>query len=152
MAVKRTPIDRRILAPQDGTDIVMFRDPSGAKMRSYDLKELGLPADIAALLSATFAAHYAIKEADSPRGCWGCLRTLGRFVAQDGAVFSTTDLTTAMIGRYMLPPQNLMLSSANKPPHLSVTTVSIRSPASLRARKRERFALASAAAFAALVW
>lgn len=102
MAVKRTPIDRRILAPQDDKDIVMFRDPSGAKTRSYDLKELGLPADIAALLSAAFAAHYAIKEADSRRGCWGCLRTFGRFVAQDGAVFSTTDLTTAMIGRYKI--------------------------------------------------
>jgi len=102
MAGKRPPIGRRIVPPESDTGVVIFRDPSGAKLKSYDLKALGLPADITAIFCAAFAGHYATKAPDTRRSCWGCLRTLSGLVAQDGLVCSAIDLTTAMIGRYQI--------------------------------------------------
>ena len=102
MSAKRPPIDRRIVPPENDSSVVMFPDPSGATPKSYDLKSLGLPADITALLCAAFAGHYVTKTPDTRRGCWCCLRTFSRLVAQDGLVWSATDLTTAMLGRYKI--------------------------------------------------
>ena len=101
MSAKRPPIDRRIVPPENDSSVVMFPDPSGATPKSYDLKSLGLPADITAFLCTAFAGHYVTKRRH-PARLLVLFENVRRFVAQDGLVWSATDLTTAMLGRYKI--------------------------------------------------
>lgn len=98
---RRTPIDRR-LAPQAAADnIVMFRDAWGEAAKPFDLGTLALPGDVTALLAAAFRGHHAGSTPDTQRGCYRALRIFALFACADGGVAGASDLTSAMVGRYM---------------------------------------------------
>ncbi len=76
----------------------MFRGDT----RRYDLVKLAMPADITTFLHRAFIGHYTTAQVATQRHCWDALKAFGRFVAQDKAVRSMHDMTTAMIGRYKI--------------------------------------------------
>jgi hypothetical protein len=101
MAASRTRMDRRLQGPQEAPSVVVFRDGWGEIAKRFALDELGLPADVTALLGTAFAGHHAGSTPDTLRGCWRALRIFATFAAEDGGIASAADLRSATIGRYM---------------------------------------------------
>ena len=87
-------------SPSAGDLVVTFTDAETGKSRTYDFATLGLPADIAALLSGVFRHHLAPNRPATRGLYWHGVRTLARFIRQDPGVKAVTDLTTAMVRRY----------------------------------------------------
>jgi len=98
---KRAPIDRRMTPDAVTGNIILFRDAWGEVAKRFDMDALGLPADVTALLTQAFRGHHAGLSPETQRGCYRALRTFAVFAREDGAIASTTDLTSAMVGRYM---------------------------------------------------
>jgi hypothetical protein len=94
-------MDRRLHGPQEAPGVVVFRDGWGEIAKRFELDELGLPADVTALLGTAFAGHHAGSTPDTQRGCWRALKTFATFAAEDRGIGSAADLRSAMIGRYM---------------------------------------------------
>jgi integrase len=101
MAASRVRIDRRLHGPQEAPGVVVFRDGWGEIAKRFELDELGLPADVTALLGTAFIGHHAGSTPDTQRGCWRALRIFATFAAEDGEIASAADLRSATIGRYM---------------------------------------------------
>lgn len=106
MTVKRERIDRRfsqapLILQEAANSEVIFRDGWGDIVKRYDVGKLDLPLDIAMLLADAFRHHHAASSHDTQRHCWMALRAFARFAAEDGLVRSTSDLTSAMVGRYI---------------------------------------------------
>lgn len=121
MAVRRERIDRKLAAAspivldQPADTIVVFRDGWGEVTKRYDLGKLGLPSDIAILLADAFRHHHAASSRETQRHCWMALRAFARFVVEDGQVLSADDLTTAMVGRYIVWLDRQVAAQTNKP-------------------------------------
>jgi hypothetical protein len=110
---RRTHIDRRLLgatAPAltiaepptlPAGAVVVFRDGWGELEQRFDLAALALPADLAGLLADAFRAVDAGSTLRTRHSRWQALRLFARFVAEDGAVRSTRDLTTETVGRFI---------------------------------------------------
>ena len=98
--VRRAPIDRRMTLANGTDNIVMFRDAWGEVAKQFDLKDLGLPNDVTALLAVAFRGHNAGSSPDTQRGCYRALRIFATFVGDDGCVHCAGDLTSALVGRY----------------------------------------------------
>src|SRR5271157_1943760 len=101
MAANRARIDRRLLGAHETPGVVLFRDAWGEVAKRFDLRQLGLPADVTTLLGAAFTGHHAASTPDTQRGCWRSLRVFATFANDDGHITGTADLTSAMVGRYM---------------------------------------------------
>jgi hypothetical protein len=110
---RRTRIDRRlpgatapaltiaeVPAVPAGT-VVVFCDGWGEMLQGFDLTTLALPADLVCLLADAFRAVDAGSTLETRNSRWQALRFFARFVAEDGAVRSTRDLTTETVGRFI---------------------------------------------------
>lgn len=122
MAGRRERIDRKmgtevelaVLGPSTDA-IVVFRDGWGDVIRRYDLGSLGLPPDIAMLLAEAFRHHHAASSRDTLRHCWMALRVFARFVLEDGLVLSVDDLSSTMVGRYIVWLDRQVAKRTGKP-------------------------------------
>lgn len=83
-------------------NIVMFCDAWGEVAKRFDLGKLGLSADVTALLGHAFRGHHAGSSPDTQRGCYRSLRIFATFAREDGEIASAADLSSAMVGRYMV--------------------------------------------------
>jgi site-specific recombinase XerD len=110
---RRTRIDRRLpgataaavtiaepAAVPAGT-VVVFRDSWSEMVQRFDLAMLALPADLAGLFAKAFRAVDAGSTLATRHSRWQALRFFARFVAEDGAVRSTHELTTETVGRFI---------------------------------------------------
>ncbi|MGY0794095.1 hypothetical protein ACW7BJ_32475 [Azospirillum argentinense] len=84
-----------------GETTVLFRDAWGEVAKRFDMDALGLPGDVTALLAEAFRGHYAGLSVDTQRGCYRALGIFASFAHEDGAIAGATDLTSAMVGRYL---------------------------------------------------
>lgn len=100
MAANRARIDRRLSAPEEGTNVV-FHDAWGEIAKRFEMDALGLPGDVTTMLAAGFMGHHAGSTPDTQRGCWRALKIFATFAREDRAVLAAADLTSAMVGRYI---------------------------------------------------
>jgi hypothetical protein len=102
MAASRARIDRRLQDRQEAVEVVIFRDARGEISKRFNLGELGLPVDVTILLSAALTGHYAGSSPGTQLGCWKSLKVFATFAKDDGQIMCTADLTSAMVGRYIV--------------------------------------------------
>jgi hypothetical protein len=79
----------------------MFRDAWGGPVQRFDLAMLGLPADLALLITAAFRDHDAGATVATRQSRWTALRRFARFIVEDGAIATASALDTAAIGRFI---------------------------------------------------
>lgn len=108
----RGPIERRRIhrrlenhpttppSPSAEDLVVTFTNPETGKSLTRDFATLGLPADIAVLLSGVFRHHLAPSRPATQKLYWSSVAVLARFIRQDPDVNAVTDLTTPVVGRY----------------------------------------------------
>ena len=95
-------IDRRLNAEGPGGTIATFRGAWGESTRTFDFSTLGLPRELTMFLAEAFTGQYAAAAAVTRRAQWYSIATFARFAAGEGNLSSVTDLTSEMVGRYML--------------------------------------------------
>jgi hypothetical protein len=111
--LSRARIDRRIVPAADpdvatagrsGANIrtIAFHDAWGEVQQHFDIAELHVSADLAALLVEAFRAHWTGAAATTRDLAWRALLLFTRFVADDGQIHTARDLTTEAIGRYVI--------------------------------------------------
>jgi hypothetical protein len=113
-------IDPVPLQTPDSTGlVVIFHDAWGEVVQRFDVADLDLPAEVAAMLAAAFRGHYPGKAAETRKGCWRALIVFARFVEQDNRIGALGDLTNESVGRY-LAWLDRQRSRAGKPWSLAV--------------------------------
>jgi len=95
-------IDRRLNAEDRGSAVATFRGAWGENTRAFDFSTLGLPMELTIFLAEAFAGQYTAAAATTRRAQWYSIATFARFAAGEGNLSSVTDLTSEMVGRYML--------------------------------------------------
>lgn len=95
-------IDRRLNAGDPGSAVATFRGAWGEATRAFDFATLGLSRELTIFLTEAFAGQYAAAAAVTRRAQWYSIATFARFAAGEGNLSSVTDLTSEMVGRYML--------------------------------------------------
>lgn len=95
-------IDRRLNAEDPGSVVATFRSAWSETTRAFDFATLGLSRELTMFLAEAFAGQYTAAVAVTRRAQWYSIATFARFAAGEGNLSSVTDLTSEMVGRYML--------------------------------------------------
>ena len=98
----RRRIDRRLNAEAHEGAVATFRSAWGENTRAFDFSALDLSRDLTMFLAEAFAGQYAAAAAVTRRAQWYSIATFARFAAGEGNLSSVTDLTSEMVGCYML--------------------------------------------------
>jgi hypothetical protein len=104
------PIDAGVAAeprmsggePAADVGTITFHDAWGQVEQRFDVAELRVSADLATLLARAFQAHWTGAAATTRDLAWRALLLFTRFVVEDGHIHTARDLTTEVLGRYVV--------------------------------------------------
>lgn len=118
---RRAPLDRRLPAVPDRWTppselVVRFRNERGELADEYDFARLDLPPGLAPWLAGAFREHHVPSSRVTRRSAFKALRPFCRFLIEEGGVTALSDLTTAVLDRFVAWLRELRIEGTTRPP------------------------------------